>query len=181
MSYEQDLSEARKQDHLAHMRERTSNDPIHKMNLLPMDEAAMEWALLEIERLRKSVLNQSADNLCWVEDPEQVKMIPRDQFLESCARYHTQMSAERGVIPGCMTIAQLEAEVERLRGELEESRKVSVAFMAKDLDSSSVARAEVERLLVAYHKYAPCKCRAGPDGIFDAYGRCDRCKALERP
>jgi hypothetical protein len=52
--YEEAMQQARQQDHMARLRKRTVDDPegFNKANLLPADEAAMEWALREIEDLR---------------------------------------------------------------------------------------------------------------------------------
>ena len=66
------------------------------------------------EVLRKAVRNQAGDNLCWLTGQEP-QIPPVDEFLESCRRYHQQISESRGVLNGCMTIAQLESELERLR------------------------------------------------------------------
>lgn len=75
--------------------------------------------------LRKAVLNQAGDNLCWLKSDDPLRIIidghpqipPISEFLESCARYHSQLTGERGELQGCRTIAQLEAEVERLKIE----------------------------------------------------------------
>ncbi len=89
----------------------------------------------ENERLRASVRNQSGDNLCWLKGDE-AKIPPRAEFLESCARYHAQISEERGQLHGCLTIAQLEAEVQRLRDALEYVR----CRWAKDLAGCNTFR-----------------------------------------
>ncbi len=72
----------------------------------------------ENDHLRASICNQSGDNLCWLKGDE-VQIPPRAEFLESCSRYHAQIAGERGELHGCLTIAQLEAEVQRLRDALE--------------------------------------------------------------
>jgi hypothetical protein len=69
-------------------------------------------------RLRNAVRNQCGDNLCWLEDPEVGKALPKEQFLQSCSRYWEQISSEKGVVPpGCRTIAQLEARILELEEE----------------------------------------------------------------
>jgi hypothetical protein len=76
----------------------------------------------ENQRLRLAVRNMTGDNLCWIEDPEVGKALPRDEFMQSCDRYWHQLQAEKGVVPpGCRTIAQLEArilELEETNGKL---------------------------------------------------------------
>jgi len=69
----------------------------------------------ECERLRAAVRNQAGDNLCWLKDDEIGSIPPEAEFLESCRRFHGQMSGR--TLAGSMTIAQLEAEIERLRQE----------------------------------------------------------------
>jgi hypothetical protein len=71
-----------------------------------------------IDRLAKAVLNQAGDNLCWF-NPLRALIPPREEFLESCARFHTQMCTENGELDGCKTIAQLEAEIVRKDTEIE--------------------------------------------------------------
>lgn len=66
----------------------------------------------ENERLRAAVRNQCGDNLCWLKDEDLGKIPPRNEFLDSCRRYHTQLTVLRGELgPGQMTMAQLEAKV----------------------------------------------------------------------
>lgn len=73
----------------------------------------------ENARLRKAILNQAGDDLCWLETGWKTNLIPPcAEFLESCSRFHAQISGQRGELTGCMTIAQLEAEVARLREQL---------------------------------------------------------------
>ncbi len=73
----------------------------------------------DLNRQRQAILNQCGDNLCWIEDTEKAKALPAAEFLESCRRYYLQISAERGVAEGLPTIAQLEAEIERLKNILQ--------------------------------------------------------------
>ena len=97
---------------------------------------AEELAAVTKERdcLSNSVMNQQGDNLCYLTDDElaewkkmwtaakdlkiSVKLPPWSEFGESCRRFHAQTAAENGILEGCMTIAQLEAECEKLRGQL---------------------------------------------------------------
>lgn len=78
-------------------------------------DASATVLLDENERLRKSVLNIEGDNECWVTNAGAFQLPPRAEFLESCSRFHAQLASERGELVGCKTIAELEAENERLR------------------------------------------------------------------
>lgn len=63
--------------------------------------------------LRAAILNAAGDDLCWFQHEDKGKIPPREEFLESCRRYHAQMSGERGELTGCKTIAQLEQALAR--------------------------------------------------------------------
>jgi hypothetical protein len=81
---------------------------------------------LEIEnrRLRAAVLNQCADNMCWLEDPEVGKALPATEFIESCARYHAQLVNGVGTVTArTMTIAQLEAALLKSEDECQQYHK----------------------------------------------------------
>lgn len=82
---------------------------------------------LENQRLRLAVCNQAGDNLCWLDDEQLGAIPPREEFLKSCERYHTQIAGERGeagILAGCMTIAQLEAALLKAeRGNIELKRE----------------------------------------------------------
>jgi len=105
-------------------------------------KAAMLARALRAENA--SLRNQLGDNLCRFDmdaATREAKALPESEFLESCRRFRNQVAAERGEVgPECMTIAQLEAEVERLREEIrqwEESdaaAPVLAAAMARLLD-----------------------------------------------
>lgn len=65
-----------------------------------------------VERLESSILNQCADNLCWIVDPKHAATLPEAEFLESCRRYRNQMTEANGQLKAqTMTIAQLEARL----------------------------------------------------------------------
>jgi hypothetical protein len=74
----------------------------------------------ENARLQRAVRNQAGDALCWVKDPAcpDVQALPREEFLESCRRYHAQIAPQHGVADGLPTISQLEAENATLRAQL---------------------------------------------------------------
>lgn len=74
--------------------------------------------ITENDQLRASIRNQAGDNMCRMKDLP-IQIPPRKEFLESCSRYQSQIAAEVGELRGCMTIAQLEAEVQRLRDALQ--------------------------------------------------------------
>ncbi len=74
--------------------------------------------------MTESERNVAGDNLCRLSDDEiaamrsgQVQIPLQAEFLESCRRFHAQVSGEAGELVGCMTIAQLETEVARLHRE----------------------------------------------------------------
>ena len=83
----------------------------------------------ERDRLRLAVLNQCGDNLCHLTDEEATeagasgRIPPWPEFQESCRRFHALVSRQSGELTGCMTIAMLEAEVQRLTAELEAGRR----------------------------------------------------------
>lgn len=78
--------------------------------------------------------NQKQDNRCWLDDLTLYSVLgdgvihdsrlpPKCDFLQSCARYWEQRQAIlTSVEPGGMTLAQLQAEVERLRAEVKRMR-----------------------------------------------------------
>ena len=78
-------------------------------------QAECERLRRENEKLRKAIRNQAGDNLCWLDDwGLETQIPPRAEFLESCSRYHQQLSSGTGQLNGCMTIAQLEARIAEL-------------------------------------------------------------------
>ncbi len=109
-------------------------------------------------KLRKSVLNQCGDNLCWFKpngEPctqEDMPIPSADEFLESCRRYHQQITERNGTLAGvgCMTIAQLEAALQSTRDELAGCAFRNVAFEhhVKDLE---VANRQLRSRLAAAH------------------------------
>lgn len=79
---------------------------------------AAEAALRETQN---AVRNQRGDDLCWIQNPENAEVaraLPEAEFLESCRRYRAQIASERGEFPAGKTIAQLEAECQRLKAEM---------------------------------------------------------------
>ena len=84
-----------------------------------LDVAAEEEQALRSQNdiLSAAIRNQTGDHLChWPEDS--IPIPPREEFLESCSRYHARMiSGGHPILTGSMTISELEAECERLRVE----------------------------------------------------------------
>jgi uncharacterized small protein (DUF1192 family) len=95
----------------------------------------LAWCVAEIERLQAGIRHhrdQKGDDRCWLDDldlydllPEghvdpDLSLPPKAEFLRSCERYWEQRcpfnKAGHITRPG-LTIAQLEAEIERLRAE----------------------------------------------------------------
>lgn len=73
----------------------------------------------ENKRLRLCIRNQRGDDLCHITDLPQAMALPQAEFLESCRRYHDQIS-RNGTLEGGRTIAQLEARIVELEQLLKE-------------------------------------------------------------
>jgi hypothetical protein len=85
----------------------------------------------ELDRLRSAIRehrDQRGDDRCWLDDVKlyhalddgvsaDTALPPKCDFLTSCARYweQRQWPADKSIAPSQMTLAQLQAEVERLR------------------------------------------------------------------
>ncbi len=111
-------------------------------------------AKAENAALRMSVRNQAGDNLCWLKEDDPLRVIvngniqipPQDEFLESCRRYHAQISGKRGELQGAKTIAQLEAE--------NSSLKQQVAVECANYAAADAENAALRAKLEAYEKAA---------------------------
>jgi hypothetical protein len=84
----------------------------------------------ENDRLRTRLLTAAGDDLCRLSQEEikamslgEVKIPPKEEFLASCERFHAQVAKESGVMTNCLTLAQLVAENERLKGEMSDLRQ----------------------------------------------------------
>lgn len=76
----------------------------------------------ECQRLRTRLLTAAGDDLCRLTQEEikamsagEVKIPPEEIFLASCKNFHGQVAGTVGVIPNCLTLAQMIAENEQLR------------------------------------------------------------------
>lgn len=89
---------------------------------IDVSERDIGWLIAEVERLRQRLLSAAGDDLCRLTQEEinelsegVVQIPPKEEFLASCERFHTQIASESGVMTNCLTLAQLIAENERLR------------------------------------------------------------------
>lgn len=104
-------------------------------NLLALATKSLELSNNEVLRLRAAIRNhrdQRGDDRCWIDDemlygsldeplPLDISALPpKEDFLKSCERYYEQRRCPLDAYPpGKMRLAELEAEVERLRAENE--------------------------------------------------------------
>jgi len=103
----------------------------------------------EIAQLRLRLLSAAGDDLCRL-TPEEIKAYtsgavqipPVEEFLPSCQRFHEQIAAGAGVLDGCLTLAQLIAENEKLRRDSERLAKCNTPF-TDDIE---------ERVVVTQHR-----------------------------
>lgn len=75
----------------------------------------------ERDQLRLRLLSAAGDDLCRLSQEEikaytsgAVQIPPKEEFIPSCERFHEQIAAGPGVLKGCLTLAQLIAENEKL-------------------------------------------------------------------
>lgn len=96
------------------------------------EEIKRKFRELEEEnaQLRLRLLSAAGDDLCRLTQEEikaytsgEVQIPPKEVFIASCERFHEQIAAGPGVLKGCLTLAQLVAENERLRSEAEENER----------------------------------------------------------
>lgn len=88
--------------------------------------------LKERDDARRRLLSAAGDDLCRLSQDEikelssgGVQIPPKEEFLASCERFHQQIASGPGVLPNCLTLAQLIAENEKLRRELDVARGTS--------------------------------------------------------
>lgn len=126
-----------------------------KTKYVAMPIQSAKAALAEIERLKAAIRehrDQRGDDRCWQDDAKlysalgtegaraETGLPPKAEFLESCSRYWERRQSPYDDRPNCMTIAQLEAEVERLK-EVRGAAFVKQLGLAAEL----AARAEPPR------------------------------------
>lgn len=91
----------------------------------------MDAHVRRLEEAIRKHRDQRGDNRCWLDDVELYRSLrdelseyavdtelpPKCDFLMSCSRYwdQRQRPSDKNLTPSCMTLAQLQAEVERLR------------------------------------------------------------------
>lgn len=108
------------------------NDIVGHLRVMAREHVAVIQEAARLETAIRKHRDQKWDNRCWRDDlelyaalregpvsPESLALPPKCEFLESCARYWEQRQPGVDVAgwPGCFTIAQLEAEVARLKAE----------------------------------------------------------------
>ena len=80
---------------------------------------------IRLAEAERSLANISGDDACWLtaaDLPSSTPALSESEFLESCRRFHSQLSSQNGVLQvGQMTIAQLEKEAFRLRAQLDKA------------------------------------------------------------
>jgi hypothetical protein len=88
-------------------------------------KAKLAAAHAQIKELRLRLLSAAGDDLCRLSQEEikeltsgAVQIPPKGEFLASCERFHEQIAAGPGVLSGCLTLAQLIAENEKLKQQL---------------------------------------------------------------
>lgn len=99
----------------------------------------------EIERLKIRLLSAAGDDLCRLTQEEikayssgAVKIPPKEEFIASCERFHSQIASEAGVLTNCLTLAQLIAE--------NQTQAARIASLESEL---AAAKAEIADLKVS--------------------------------
>lgn len=79
-----------------------------------------------VSDVRRRLLSAAGDDLCRFSPEElaeltsgRVPIPPEEEFIPSCRRFHAQVASEAGVNTSCYTLAQLVAENERQRLEID--------------------------------------------------------------
>jgi hypothetical protein len=95
-------------------------------------------AQAEVKQLRLRLLSAAGDDLCRLSQDEikaytsgAVQIPPIEEFLPSCQRFHEQIAAGPGVLNGCLTLAQLIAENEKLLRAKEAAEQRIEALQAR--------------------------------------------------
>lgn len=109
-------------------RKQTDIDRIKELEQLLTSDAIIKAELeAEVARLKIRLLSAAGDDLCRLSQEEikaytsgQVQIPPKSEFLPSCERFHDQISSTAGVLTNCLTLAQLIAENQQLKNEIEQ-------------------------------------------------------------
>lgn len=90
-------------------------------------DQTVKQVMKRITDLEQKLLTAAGDDLCRLSQEEikalnlkAVPIPPKEEFLASCERFHTQVASEAGVNHNCLTLAQLVAENEKLRKQNED-------------------------------------------------------------
>jgi hypothetical protein len=131
------------------------NDKIESLKIGLQAEQVVNTALtVEVDRLKGAIRKHRdarGDDRCWIDDLELYRIIgdgdvdpsilalpSKCEFLESCSRFWSQRQHpdDQTIDPHPMTIAQLEAEIDRLKGVLTATRKgLGTAVVSDDRES----------------------------------------------
>jgi hypothetical protein len=120
---------------------------------------------IERERLRLRILSAAGDDLCRLTQEEikelsagTVKIPPEEEFLASCKNFHSQIASESGVLSGCLTLAQMIAENERLLERDQQSSQIIAGLTeGQSVNRAFIAELEAERDAIRADWGASCK------------------------
>lgn len=91
----------------------------HKIKINDELFADLAAARKELEGANAALLAKLGDDYCWLDNlrshPDFGKIPPKEEFLQSCAAYHSQIAEEKGVLPNCQTMRQLIEENAELK------------------------------------------------------------------
>lgn len=132
-----------------------------------------------IAELETRLLSAAGDDLCRLSQEEikalgegTVKVLPREEFLASCARFHEQVASEAGVMTNCLTLAQLVAENQQQANkiaELEARLENAEAAALHNFEQCCLEMAMGEAKLVAIVKrLREFSENVGSDDVFQA-------------
>jgi hypothetical protein len=111
----------------------------------------------EVARLRQRLLTAAGDDLCRLSQEEikelsagTVKIPPKEEFLASCERFWQQTAKDSGVLPNCLTLAQVIAENTKLEQQHDQLRATLSQVMGELTQPEMAAvRHRCEQVLAA--------------------------------